>query len=86
MLTHRIIVQSYDLDKLYRSLTHGGEIYAQHLDMIKEITVVDPYTVEITLKAYAPVFLLRMVGYQPSAAWLLRAYTDGAAGVQSRQS
>ena len=68
MLTHRIIIQSYDLDKLYRSLMHGGEIYTQNLDMIKEITVVDPYTVQSTLKAYAPVFLLRMVGYQPSAA------------------
>ena len=64
MVTHRIIVRRYDLDKLYHSLTHGGEIHVQNLDVIKEITVVDPYTVQITLKAYDPVFLLRMVGYQ----------------------
>src|SRR5213594_1439407 len=41
-----------------------GMLFAQNLDVIKEITVVDPYTVQITLKAYDPVFLLRMVGYQ----------------------
>ncbi|HEY5868964.1 MAG TPA: ABC transporter substrate-binding protein, partial [Candidatus Tectomicrobia bacterium] len=41
-----------------------GMLFTQNLDVIKEITVVDPYTVQITLKAYDPVFLLRMVGYQ----------------------
>src|SRR5262245_5179042 len=41
-----------------------GMLFAQHLDVIKEIMVVDPYTVQITLKAYDPVLLLRMVGYQ----------------------
>jgi peptide/nickel transport system substrate-binding protein len=41
-----------------------GMLFAQNLDVIKEITVVDPYTVQITLKAYDPIFLLRMVGYQ----------------------
>jgi len=41
-----------------------GMLFAQNLDVIKEIAVVDPYTVQITLKAYDPVFLLRMVGYQ----------------------
>src|ERR687888_1712435 len=41
-----------------------GMLFAQNMDVIKEITVVDPYTVQITLKAYDPVFLLRMVGYQ----------------------
>jgi peptide/nickel transport system substrate-binding protein len=41
-----------------------GMLFAQNLDVIKELTVVDPYTVQITLKAYDPVFLLRMVGYQ----------------------
>jgi peptide/nickel transport system substrate-binding protein len=41
-----------------------GMLFAQNLDVIQEITVVDPYTVQITLKAYDPVFLLRMVGYQ----------------------
>ncbi|GIX46763.1 MAG: ABC transporter substrate-binding protein [Candidatus Tectimicrobiota bacterium] len=41
-----------------------GTRFAKNLDVIKEITVVDPYTVRITLKAYDPVFLLRTVGYQ----------------------
>ena len=41
-----------------------GMLFAQNIDVIKEITVVDPYTIQITLKAYDPVFLLRMVGYQ----------------------
>jgi len=41
-----------------------GMLFAQNLDVIKEITVVDPYTVQIALKSYDPVFLLRMVGYQ----------------------
>jgi peptide/nickel transport system substrate-binding protein len=41
-----------------------GMLFAQNLEVIQEITVVDPYTVQITLKAYDPVFLLRMVGYQ----------------------
>src|SRR6267143_1375399 len=41
-----------------------GMLFAQNLDVIKEITVVDPYTLRIALKAYDPVFLLRMVGYQ----------------------
>ena len=31
--------------------------------MIKAIEVVDPYTVQVTLKAYDPVFPLRMAGY-----------------------
>ena len=41
-----------------------GMLFTQNLDVIKEVTIVDPYTVQITLKAYDPVFLLRMVGYQ----------------------
>src|SRR6267142_2995584 len=41
-----------------------GMLFAQNLEVIKEITVVDPYTVQCTLKAYDPIFLLRMVGYQ----------------------
>ena len=41
-----------------------GMLFAQNLEVIKEITVVDPYTVQFTLKAYDPIFLLRMVGYQ----------------------
>ena len=41
-----------------------GMRFAKNLDVIKEITAVDPYTVRITLKQYDPVFPLRMVGYQ----------------------
>jgi peptide/nickel transport system substrate-binding protein len=41
-----------------------GMLFANNLAPIKEITVVDPYTVQITLKQYDPVFPLRMVGYQ----------------------
>ena len=41
-----------------------GMLFAQNLDVIKEITVVDPYTVTFTLKAFDPLFLLRMVGYE----------------------
>lgn len=41
-----------------------GMRFAKNLDVIKEITVLDPYTVQINLKQYDPVFPLRMVGYQ----------------------
>ena len=41
-----------------------GTRYGVNLDVIKSIEVVDPYTVQIALKAYDPIFLLRMVGYQ----------------------
>ena len=41
-----------------------GMRFAQNLEVIKEIKVVDPYTVEITLKQFDPVFPLRMAGYQ----------------------
>jgi peptide/nickel transport system substrate-binding protein len=41
-----------------------GMLFANNLEPIKAITVIDPYTVQITLKQYDPVFPLRMVGYQ----------------------
>lgn len=41
-----------------------GMRFAKNLDVIKEIKVLDKYTVEITLKQFDPVFPLRMVGYQ----------------------
>src|ERR687887_456741 len=48
-----------------RQLHHAkGTRFADELSVIKDIMVVDPYTVQITLKEYDPVFLLRMVGYQ----------------------
>src|SRR5438093_10180655 len=39
-----------------------GTRFGVNLDMIKAIEVVDPYTVQITLKAFDPVFPLRMAG------------------------
>src|SRR2546428_1067821 len=41
-----------------------GTRYGVNLDVIKSIEVVNPYTVQIALKAFDPIFLLRMVGYQ----------------------
>ena len=41
-----------------------GTRFGVNLDVIKSIEVVDPYTVQIALKSFDPIFLLRMVGYQ----------------------
>jgi peptide/nickel transport system substrate-binding protein len=41
-----------------------GTRYGVNLDVIKSIEVVNPHTVQIALKAFDPIFLLRMVGYQ----------------------
>jgi len=41
-----------------------GTRYGVNLDVIKSIEVVDPHTVQIVLKAFDPIFLLRMAGYQ----------------------
>src|SRR5262249_34116607 len=41
-----------------------GTRFGVNLDVIKAIEVVDPHTVQIQLKAFDPIFLLRMVGYQ----------------------
>jgi peptide/nickel transport system substrate-binding protein len=41
-----------------------GTRFAEVLETVKSIEVVDPYTVQITLKAFDPIFLLRVVGYQ----------------------
>jgi peptide/nickel transport system substrate-binding protein len=41
-----------------------GTRFGVNLDVIKSIEVIDPYTVQIQLKAFDPIFLLRMVGYQ----------------------
>jgi peptide/nickel transport system substrate-binding protein len=41
-----------------------GMRFTKNLDVIKAIDIIDPYTVQITLKQYDPVFPLRMVGYQ----------------------
>ncbi len=41
-----------------------GTLFGVNLAVIKSIEVVDPHTVQIALKAFDPIFLLRMVGYQ----------------------
>ena len=41
-----------------------GMRFAANIDVIKSVEVVDPYTVQIALKGFDPIFLLRMVGYQ----------------------
>jgi peptide/nickel transport system substrate-binding protein len=41
-----------------------GMMFTNNLDPIKDIAVVDPHTLQITLKAFDPVFPLRTVGYQ----------------------
>src|SRR2546430_16422363 len=41
-----------------------GTRYGVNLDVIKSIEVVDSHTVQIVVKSFDPIFLLRMVGYQ----------------------
>src|SRR5438552_17976443 len=41
-----------------------GTRFGVNLEVTTSIEVVDPYTVHAALKAFDPVFLLRMVGYQ----------------------
>jgi peptide/nickel transport system substrate-binding protein len=41
-----------------------GTRFGVNLEVIKAIEVVDPHTVQIALKSFDPIFLLRMVGYQ----------------------
>ena len=41
-----------------------GMLFGVNLEVIKSIEVVDPHTVQIALKSFDPIFLLRMVGYQ----------------------
>ena len=41
-----------------------GTRFGVNLEVIKSIEVVDPHTVQIVLKSFDAIFLLRMVGYQ----------------------
>jgi peptide/nickel transport system substrate-binding protein len=41
-----------------------GTRFGVNLEVIKSIEIVDPHTVQIVLKSFDPIFLLRMVGYQ----------------------
>ena len=53
-----------------------GTRYGVNLDVIKSIEVVDPYTVQIALKSFDAIFLLRMVGYQNGYIASKKAATD----------
>src|ERR671924_935063 len=41
-----------------------GTRYGVNLDVIKSMEVIDKHTIQIALKSYDAIFLLRMVGYQ----------------------
>jgi peptide/nickel transport system substrate-binding protein len=41
-----------------------GTRFGVNLEVIKGIEIIDPHTVQIALKAFDPIFLLRTVGYQ----------------------
>jgi peptide/nickel transport system substrate-binding protein len=41
-----------------------GTRFGVNLEVIKGIEILDPHTVQIQLKSFDPIFLLRMVGYQ----------------------
>src|SRR6266403_6383168 len=48
-----------------RQINRGpGLRFGVNLEVIKSIEVVNPHTVQIALKSFDPIFLLRMVGYQ----------------------
>ena len=53
-----------------------GTRYGVNLDVIKSIEVVNPYTVQIALKSFDAIFLLRMVGYQNGYIVSKKAATD----------
>src|ERR687888_831834 len=53
-----------------------GLRYGVNLDVIKSIEVVDPYTVQIALKSFDAIFLLRMVGYQQGYVVSKKAATN----------
>src|SRR5262245_17993233 len=41
-----------------------GTRFGEIVEVIKSVEVVDPYTVQFALKAFDPIFLMRIVGYQ----------------------
>jgi peptide/nickel transport system substrate-binding protein len=53
-----------------------GTRYGVNLDVIKSIEVIDPHTVQIALKSFDAIFLLRMVGYQQGYIGSKKAATD----------
>src|SRR5207249_456933 len=42
----------------------AGTRFSEIVEVIKSIEVLDPHTVQFVLKAYDPIFLMRVVGYQ----------------------
>jgi peptide/nickel transport system substrate-binding protein len=53
-----------------------GTRYGVNLDVIKSIEIIDPHTVQIALKSFDAIFLLRMVGYQQGYVVSKKAATD----------
>src|SRR5919108_1468751 len=53
-----------------------GTRYGVNLDVIKSIEIVNPHTVQIALKSFDAIFLLRMVGYQQGYIISKKAATD----------
>src|ERR671937_1522629 len=53
-----------------------GTRYGVNLDVIKSMEVIDPHTIQIALKAYDAIFLLRMVGYQQGYIVSKKAASD----------
>ena len=64
-----------------------GTRFGVNLAVIKSIEVLEPYTVQIALKAFDPIFLLRMVGYQQESVLSRKAVEKleyPASGIPSR--
>jgi peptide/nickel transport system substrate-binding protein len=53
-----------------------GTRYGVNLDVIKSIEIIDPHTIQIALKSFDAIFLLRMVGYQQGYIVSKKAATD----------
>src|SRR5687768_1723340 len=53
-----------------------GTRYGVNLDVIKGIEILNPHTVQIQLKSFDAIFLLRMVGYQQGYIVSKKAATD----------
>jgi peptide/nickel transport system substrate-binding protein len=53
-----------------------GTRYGVNLDVIKSIEILDPHTIQIALKSFDAIFLLRMVGYQQGYVVSKKAATD----------
>ena len=57
------VVANLPFEKFCRDQGVFGDT-AEVIETIKSVEVVDPYTVQFALKAFDPIFLMRVVGYQ----------------------